>query len=149
MINKRILHIFVSVALLAIAPTGIAGDSPQHQRHELMEGVGKAAKVVGPMLKGETEYDHAATMESLATWQSAAAEFGGLFPEGSDSGEDTEAAPAIWEDRAGFEAALAEWAEAVDAAIAANPATLEDAKPVLGAAFSKCKNCHDTYRIEN
>ena len=31
--------------------------------------------------------------------------------------------PAIWDDRAGFEEALATWADAVDAAIAANPQT--------------------------
>lgn len=148
MFNKNLLRLPILAATLALTSIAVAGDSPQHERHELMEGVGKAAKVVGSMLKGETEYDNAAAMESLTTWQSAAAELGGLFPEGSDTGEDTEAAPAIWEDRAGFDAALAEWGDAVDAAIAANPATLEEAKPVIGAAFGKCKNCHDTYRIE-
>lgn len=148
MINKNLLRLPILAAALAIASIAVAGDSPQHQRHELMEGVKEAAKVVGPMLKGEARYDNAAAMESLRTWQSAAAEFGGLFPEGSDTGEDTEAAPAIWEDRAGFDAALAEWSDAIDAAIAANPATLEDAKPTVGAVFGKCKNCHDNYRIE-
>jgi cytochrome c556 len=149
MFDKNLLRLPILTATMAIASISIAADSPQHERHELMEGVKEAAQVVAPMLKGETEYDNAAAMESLRTWQSAAAEFGGLFPEGSESGEDTEAAPAIWEDRAGFDAALAEWSDAVDAALAANPATLEDAKPVIGAAFSKCKNCHDTYRIED
>jgi len=139
---------FLAISL-AFASLAVAGDTPQHERHELMEGVGEAAKVVGGMLKGEIEYDNAAAMESLQTWADAAAEFGGLFPEGSETGEDTEAAPAIWEDRSGFDAALAAWTEAVDAAIAANPATLEDAKPVVGAAFGKCKDCHDTYRISD
>lgn len=146
--NKLLLSSFLTAAM-AIAPIAVAGNSPQHERHELMEGVGDAAKVVGPMLKGETEYEHAAAMESLNTWKSAAAEFGGLFPEGSETGEDTEAAPAIWEDRPGFDAALLEWSDAVDAAIAANPATLEEAKPALGAVFNTCKDCHDTYRIED
>ena len=72
---------------------------------------------------------------------------GGLFPEGSDTG-DTEAAPAIWEDREGFDQALQEWADATAAALEAAPATLEDAKPVLGGVFGTCKNCHDTYRID-
>ncbi|MCO4811956.1 MAG: cytochrome c [Gammaproteobacteria bacterium] len=148
MINKNFLRLPVLVAALAIASVAVAGDSPQKARHELMEGVLKAAKVVGPMLKGEAEYDNAAAMKSLTTWQSAAAEFGDLFPEGSDTGEDTEAAPAIWEDRAGFDAALVAWSDAIDVAIAANPATLDDAKPVIGAVFGKCKDCHDGYRIE-
>ena len=148
MINTNFLRLPILVAALAIASVAVAGGSPQHERHELMEGVGKAAKVVGAMLKGETEYDNTAAMESMRTWQNAATKLGGLFPEGSDTGEDTEAAPAIWEDRAGFEAALTEWSDAVDAAIEADPATLDDAKPVIGAAFGSCKNCHDTYRIE-
>ena len=60
-----------------------------------------------------------------------------------------EAAPTIWEDRDGFDAALAEWREAVDAAIEANPDSLEAAKPVAGKVFNACKNCHDNYRIED
>lgn len=135
-----------AIAALIATTTAFAADDPQHERHEIMEGVRDAAKVLGAMLKGERDFDNGAAMESLQVWQSAAAEFGGLFPEGSEGGE---AAPAIWEDRAGFDAALSSWAEAVDAAIAANPATLEEGQPVIGAAFKKCKNCHDTYRIED
>lgn len=149
MFNKNLLRLPILAAALAIASIAVAGDSPQHERHELMEGVGDAAKVVGAMLKGESEYDNASAMKSLHTWKSAASQMGGLFPAGSETGEDTEAAPAIWEDREGFDAAIAEWSDAVDAAITANPATLEEAKPVIGAAFGKCKNCHDTYRIED
>lgn len=148
MSHKKTLISSFFMSSLVFASMAFAGDTPQHQRHELMESTKDAAKVVGPMLQGEREYDNAAAMESLRTWAKVADEFGGLFPAGSETGEDTEAAPAIWEDRAGFDAALVEWADATDAAIAANPATLEDAKPVIGAAFGKCKNCHDTYRIE-
>lgn len=149
MSNMKTLILSFVMSSLAFASMAFAGDTPQHQRHELMESAKDAAKVVGPMLQGEREYDNAAAMEALQSWASIASEFGGLFPEGSETGEDTEAAPAIWEDRAGFDAALLEWVDAVDAAIAANPATLEEAKPVIGAAFGKCKNCHDTYRIED
>lgn len=137
-----------ATAALLIAGVAAAEHSPQHARHELMEGVGKAAKVIGGMLRGDTEYDAAAAQESLAVWQDASGRFGDMFPEGSETGEDTEAAPAIWEDRDGFDAALAKWSEATAAAIEAAPATLEDGKPVLGAVFQTCKNCHDTYRIE-
>lgn len=144
--TKPIRRIIAAGAATLIASTALASDSPQDVRHELMEDVRDAAKVLGAMLKGEREFDNAAAVESLQVWQSVAAEFGGLFPEGSEGGE---AAPAIWTDRAGFEAVLAAWAEATDAAIAANPATLEEGRPVIGAAFGKCKDCHDTYRIED
>ncbi len=120
-------------------------DSPQHERHELMEDVRDGAEVVGPMLKGEVEFDAAAAMQTLATWKDVGDKFGDLFPEGSEGGE---AAPAIWEDREGFDAALVEWQDATSAAIAANPQTLDDARASIGPIFDTCKNCHDSYRIE-
>lgn len=134
---------------LAFASPLFAGDSPQHERHELMEGVGDAAKPLGQMLKGERDFDAGVVMSSLETFDDASARFGELFPPGSETGEGTEAAPAIWEDRAGFDEALATWADAVDAAIAANPQTLDETKPVAGEVFKSCKGCHDTYRIED
>jgi cytochrome c556 len=87
-------------------------------------------------------------MASLQTWHDASMRVGDLFPVGTETGMDTEAAPAIWEDRAGFEEALANFRAAVESAIDANPMTLEDAKPTVGPVFQTCKGCHDTYRIE-
>jgi cytochrome c556 len=109
--------LIATVALTFTSPL-IAGDDPLHERHELMEGVGDAAKPIGQMLKGEQDFDAAA-------------------------------APAIWEDRAGFDKALATWSDAVDAAIAANPQTVEETKTVAGPVFNACKGCHDDYRIED
>jgi cytochrome c556 len=147
--SYRKLPVAVLVTSLAATSIAAAGDSPQHQRHELMEGVGDAAKVIGGMLRGKVEYDAAAVMDSLQTFDDASAKLGDLFPAGTETGEGTEAAPAIWEDREGFNAALQDWADAVDAAIAASPATLEKGKPILSPIFQTCKGCHDTYRIED
>ncbi len=133
----------------ALAPIASAGDDPRHERHELMEDVGDAAEPVGKMFKGELDYDMDVVMASLTVWHDASMRFGELFPEGSETGEGTEAAPAIWEDRAGFDEALAKFREATEAAIAASPETLEAAKPVIGPVFETCKGCHDSYRIED
>jgi len=119
--------------------------SPQDERHELMESVKDGAQVIGPMLQGKKDFDAEAAMAALKVWNDVGLKFGELFPEGSEGGE---AAPAIWEDREGFEAALAKWQDATNAAIAANPQTLDDARASIGPAFDTCKNCHDTYRIE-
>ena len=86
-------------------------------------------------------------MHSLVPGFLRIAEFGGLFPEGSAG--DTRAAPSIWEDRDGFDAALQEFADATATAIEAAPATLEDARPALGPIFQTCKNCHDNYRLSD
>lgn len=141
----RILITFITMIIGGAAAA--ADDDPRHERHELMEDVGEAAKPVGEMLKGEAAYDPDILMASLQTFQNVSMKFGDLFPPGTETGMDTEAAPAIWEDRDGFDQALANWREAIDAAIAANPMNLEDAKPVAGAVFKTCKGCHDTYRL--
>jgi cytochrome c556 len=143
--HKFTVRIGVILAAVLASTVAIGGDDPAYERHELMEGVRDAAKPVGGMLQGELEYDAARVMQSLEVWAAAAEEFGGLFPEGSEGGE---AAPAIWEDRAGFDAALVEWRDAIAAARDAAPATLDEAKPTVGPVFQSCKNCHDTYRIE-
>lgn len=151
-INMRLLILLGAIfAVLAIsacdAPT-VAADGSAHERHELMEGVGDAAKPIGKMFKGEADYDAATVMTSLQTFSDASLVFGDLFPAGSESAETSEAAPAIWEDREGFNEALAMWRDAVDAAIEAAPQTLDEAKPTVGPVFKTCKNCHDNYRIE-
>ena len=130
---------------VVVAEVAAAANDPKEERHELMESVLDEAKVVGPMLKGETEFDAAAAMKALETWKDVGSKFGALFPEGSEGGE---AAPAIWEDREGFDAALVKWQDATNAAIAANPQTLDDARASIGPVFDTCKNCHDSYRIE-
>lgn len=142
------LCLVLAAAAAGFAVTGVAGIDPIEKRHELMESVGKAAKPVGKMFKGEMEYDAAVVSESLHTWKKVSQLFGRLFPEGSQTGGETEAAPAIWEDRAGFEQALANFGDAVDAAIEANPQTLDAAKATVGPVFKTCKGCHDEYRIE-
>ncbi len=147
-LNKLCL-LFVAVTVAAMPVAMAECDDPRHERHELMEGVRDAAKPVGAMLKGESDYDADVVMASLQTWHDASMKLGDLFPEGSETGMDTEAAPAIWEDRAGFEAALLKWREAVEAAQAASPMTLEAAKSTVGPVFQTCKGCHDTYRIED
>jgi cytochrome c556 len=140
---------FIAAVALSLTSPLFAGDDPVHERHELMEEVGDAAKPIGQMLKGERDFDADVVMASLKTFDKAADKFGGLFPPGSETGEGTEAAPAIWEDRAGFDKALVTWGDAVDAAIAANPQTVEETKPVAGPIFNACKGCHDDYRIED
>ncbi|MCW8925456.1 MAG: cytochrome c, partial [Xanthomonadales bacterium] len=73
---------------------------------------------------------------------------GGLFPEGSGVGHDTEAKVTIWTDRAGFESELDDFATRVEAAVAASPDNLEALKAATGPVFQACKSCHEGYRVE-
>lgn len=143
------LVLVISALLLAFSVTPlVAGDSPQEQRRELMEDSKDAAKPVGGMLKGEVEFNAERAMASFKTWAEIAGQFGELFPEGSETGYDTEAKIEIWTDRAGFEAELNKFSEAANAAVAANPQSLEELKAVAGPVFKTCKSCHEGYRVD-
>ena len=139
-------HLMIIVVVGLIGPGAIAADDPAHERHELMEGVRDAAKPIGAMLRGKADFDHGTVMESLRTFEAAGAKLGSLFPDGSQGGE---AAPAIWEDREGFEEKISSWRAATAAAIEASPGSLDEAKAAVGPVMQSCKNCHDSYRIED
>ncbi len=148
MSNYSYLKITAVVAVLAMASVALAADDPIIERQKAMKSVGKAAKPVGQMLRGIAEFDADVLRASLETFHEKSMIYGDLFPAGSETGNDTEAAPAIWEDREGFDEALGNWRTAVQAALDANPQTLDEAKPVVGPVFNTCKGCHDDYRIE-
>lgn len=145
----RIIVICGILASLAPLHAAWASDTPQEARQELMEDVGEAAKPIGKVLKGEQEFDADVAMESFRTWSHAAGIFGDLFPEGSESGFDTEARDTIWSDREGFNANLTAFAEAVDQAIEAAPQDLGALEAAAGPVFKKCKGCHEDYRLED
>jgi cytochrome c556 len=141
----RILALAAGLALASVATVSVAQNDPIKEREELMEGIGDAAKVVGPMLQGKAPFDAAKAAEAFTLISKNAAEFPNHFPEGSDQGK-TEALPAIWENKADFEARSKKLSE--DAAAAATAAaTGEEAfKAAGGQAFSNCKGCHEKYR---
>src|SRR5210317_587511 len=98
------LRIFVSIILSSVFITSVvlASSDPIKARQHLMEETRDAAKVIGGMVKGEKPFDADAAMSALEVWKKTATEAGDLFPEGSETGHDTEAKSTIWSDRAGF-----------------------------------------------
>ena len=144
------LRITVSTLLSAffMISLAVADSDPILTRQHLMEDTRDAAKVIGGMLKEQQPFDAEAAMAALETWKKTAMEAGELFPEGSDTGHDTEAKATIWTDRDGFNAKLDDFNTQVDAAIAANPDSLEALKAVAGPVFDTCKVCHEGYRVE-
>lgn len=143
----RTLFAAAIIGAAAFAPA-IAADEPQVVRQEMMKKVGGATGAMAKMVKGETEFDAEAALAALTTISEVAGTFGDYFPEGSETGMDTEAAPAIWTDRAGFEADLAAFKADADAGIAAAPADLDGLKAVFGPLTKNCGTCHETYRLK-
>jgi cytochrome c556 len=87
----------------------------------------------------------------IEAFSATAHSVGSFFPEGSADPARSKASPKIWEDAAGFQAALAKFG--TDAA-AAREASGKDG-PADKAAFAaavqpvmgNCKTCHEAYRL--
>ena len=100
---------FVS-ALFFISPVLMSPVSAQTdviaQRKALMKGVGGATRDPGQMLRGQQGFDLAKVKAALETYAEAASKMPALYPAGSETGGETQAAPAIWQNKADFDAKL-------------------------------------------
>lgn len=81
--------------------------------------------------------------QGLNAWAKA---IPGMFPPGTNV-PPTEALPALWTDRAGFDAAAKDFASATDAVVEAAAANDKAAyAAALDRVDESCKSCHDKYR---
>ena len=143
------LKLLLAAAMLAGSTgVGMSADDPIAVRKAMMKNVGAATGAGAAMAKGEADFNAVTAELVLRTMNNAALGFGELFPDGSDSGGKTTASPKIWEDRAGFNAALAKFANDTASGIAAKPADLDAFRAAFGAAASNCGACHKAYRVQ-
>jgi len=96
------------------------------------------------MLRGQTPFDLAAAQKALAGFQEVAAKAPALFPPDSQTG-DTNALPAIWENKADFDARFAKFG--ADAKAAAAAITDEASfKANMPNVLKNCGGCHELYK---
>lgn len=136
------------LAVAGLAPAIAQSDSPQVERHELMEDIGDAAKVMGDMAKGTVPFDSVEVQEALTIVIDNAKVFPTLFPEGSETGNDTRALPAIWENKADFEEKANDLVVAAEAARGAADNGLDSFRAAFGKIGETCRACHTDYRAE-
>ncbi|WP_099865149.1 c-type cytochrome [Pararhizobium haloflavum] len=122
---------------------------PQEVRQQLMEEVGDATGVMGNMLRGRTEYDPQAVIEALGVIEANAAVFPDYFPEGSETGFETEALPAIWENKAEFEERSDELSSAAAELAGAVPEDMDAFAPMFQEFSRNCSGCHDDFRMSD
>ena len=137
------------LALLSVAGTAFAAGDVIKERQDKMKAIGGAmGKVLVKMVKGEEPYDAAKAKAAVETMGASIKGFTDLFPAGSEKGGDTEAAPKIWSDMAGFKAAAAKLEQVASVQAANAGKDLDGLKAAVGALGATCKGCHDEYRVK-
>lgn len=116
-----------------------------------MDANGAAAAVSAGLLKGEIPYSPTVAKEVIMTFRAVSHAYGSFFPAGSDKG-NTKASPKIWQDPAGFQAALTKFRADADAAADASgrsgPADLAAFKAAVTPVLGHCAACHRDYRLK-
>lgn len=143
---KRLAAVVIAVACGAGAVW--ADSDPVAARRALMHNDGIAAKKLFDMSKGAVPFDLAVVQASLKTLAEGAAESPALFPDDSKTGGGTAALPAIWQNKADFDARFAKFAKDVAAAQAGivDEATFKTLAP---AVFRNCGGCHELYKAKS
>src|SRR5262249_867431 len=108
---REMIRTALAVAVLAFAPTALVAQSnPTGARKGLMKANGDQNKVATEMLEGKRPFNVDEAKKVLATFAEAGEKAPALFPDNSKTGGDTAALPAIWENKADFQAKLAKFA---------------------------------------
>ncbi|MEJ2433396.1 MAG: cytochrome c [Pseudolabrys sp.] len=118
------------------------------ERMHLMKENGKQAKALVKMVKGQAPYDAKAVASAFAQWHETAEKLPGLFPPDSKTGNDTRAAPAIWQHKKDFDAKAAAFKKAVADKRTKAEGSLDGLKMAMRAVGKACHNCHEDYRLE-
>jgi cytochrome c556 len=140
-----ISRIVLAVAVAAIGATAVvAQGDPIAARKALMKANGDQARMAREMVDGKTPFNLAAAKKVFTTFEDAAAKMPALFPDNSKTG-DTAALPAVWENKADFNAKFVKFGADAKAA-EAKVKDLDSFKAELGEVAKNCGGCHQTYR---
>ena len=121
------------------------------ERMDAMKEIGKGMKSLGAMAKGQTKLSGSAIEAAAKTISEHSAKIEELFPDTPKSrkGHLTEAAPAIWEDNAGFLALAEQMAKnATDLSMAAASLDRKGLGGFVQKLAADCKSCHQKFRIK-
>ncbi len=144
---KRLMLAGLVATGAAFAASAVSAQNVEviKERKALLKEMGKATKDPGDMLKGAVPFDLAAVKAALAKYQENAPKIAKLFPDDSKTGGETEALPALWENKDDvmkrFEKLAAD-AKAAEGAITDEFTFIDEFPKVAG----NCGGCHKKYR---
>jgi len=140
-----IIRTVLAAAAVALGVTAVmAQQDPIAARKAIMKANGQQAGIGSKMAKGEEPFALDKAKKVFATYQDVAKAHA-LFPESSKTGGDTAALPAIWQNKADFEARLTKLANDAKSAEAATK-DLDTFKAQFTEVQKNCGGCHETYR---
>jgi cytochrome c556 len=135
----------LAVAVLAFGVTAVVGQGdPIAARKAIMKANGDQSKIATDMLEGKQPFNLDAAKKIFATFAEAE-KVRPLFPDNSKTGGDTAALPAIWENKADFEAKLTKFVTEAKAAGAATT-NADTFKVQITEVRKNCGGCHQPYR---
>jgi cytochrome c556 len=136
----------LAVAVLAFGATALVAQSdPIAARRALMKANGDQSKIATDMLEAKRPFNLDEAKKVFATFAEAGEKAPPLFPDTSKTGGDTAALPAIWENKADFEAKLAKFARESKAAADATK-DFDSFKVQVTEVRKNCGGCHQPYR---
>jgi len=137
--------VLAATAVVALAATAVvAQQDPIEARKALMKGNGQAAQLGTKMTKGEEPFTVEKGKSVFASYQKVATAHN-LWPDSSKTGGDTASLPAIWENKADFDAKLTKLATEAKAA-EGKVTDLDSFKAQFTEVQKNCGGCHQTYR---
>jgi cytochrome c556 len=141
-------RLVIMAGVLALGISSVLAADVIAQRRALMHDDGIAAKKLFDMAKGSAPFDLSVAQASLKTLATGAEKTQLLFPDDSKTGGGTAALPAIWENKADFNARFAKFGKDVAEAMAQ---TKDEAsfKAVAPKVFENCSGCHERYKAKS
>jgi cytochrome c556 len=141
---KRFVLAAAAIALGTFAVTAQGAD-PIAARKDAMKTVGQQTGAGARMARGQAEFNLTQARAIFASYEQVAATYANLFPDNSQTGGDTAALPAVWSNRADFNARVAKWA--ADARTEGAKVTdLASFQAAFGEVTKNCGSCHEVYR---
>lgn len=140
---KRTIFVAGLVALGVTA--AIAQSNVVEQRQGLMKQMAAQTRPIGGMMRGQEPFDLAKVQSGLKVFADNSKQAAALFPESSKNAEKTEALPAIWENKAKFDAIMTKFSQDAETAMASikDEASFKTEMPKV---LQNCGTCHNDFR---
>jgi cytochrome c556 len=139
------IRIVLAVAALSMGATALVAQSdPIAARKAIMKANGDQNRIGTEMIEGKRPFNVDAAKKVFSTFADSE-KAKSLWPDNSKTGGDTASLPAIWENKADFEAKLVKFSADAKAAAAATT-NLDSFKAQIVEVRKNCGGCHRPYR---